>query len=347
MCSVFVPSAALKSEGDFLQTAELLKKLIIPAGVAGDERGSFEELRELLSQYGEVKSDSSGNITVTRDGEGKHILLDAHFDTVGFVVTGIEEGGFLRLSKVGGPDMRTAEGTELTVHGKEDIFAVICTVPPHLSQGESRVSKDGSCVADTGMSTENLSRVVREGDRAGFKISFDRLGENCVSSPYTDNRAGAAVLLKALQYTKTKNKITLLLSAQEETGSAGAVCAGFKTDADMALAVDVSFALTPDSKASECGVAGKGPMIGFSPVLSRELSELLVKTAEENSIPCQREIMGGRTGTNADYLAVSRGAIPSALVSVPQKYMHTPVETVDLRDIESCAELVARFLERV
>lgn len=316
MCSVFVPSAALKSEGDFLQTAELLKKLIIPAGVAGDERGSFEELRELLSQYGEVKSDSSGNITVTRDGEGKHILLDAHFDTVGFVVTGIEEGGFLRLSKVGGPDMRTAEGTELTVHGKEDIFAVICTVPPHLSQGESRVSKDGSCVADTGMSTENLSRVVREGDRAGFKISFDRLGENCVSSPYTDNRAGA-------------------------------VCAGFKTDADMALAVDVSFALTPDSKASECGVAGKGPMIGFSPVLSRELSELLVKTAEENSIPCQREIMGGRTGTNADYLAVSRGAIPSALVSVPQKYMHTPVETVDLRDIESCAELVARFLERV
>ena len=330
-----------------MTTIELLEKLTSPAGVAGEENSSFEALKGLFSLYGDVSCDQTGNIIIHKKGKGKHILLDAHLDTIGFVVTGITDDGFLRLTKVGGVDMRTVEGMELTIHGKEDVYGVVCTVPPHLSNGESKVSTDGTCVADIGMSKEDAEKVVSVGDKASFRASFEKLGENRVSATYIDDRGGIAVLLKALEYTNTENEITLVCSAQEETGGAGATCATFNVNADLSLSVDVSFAVTPDSSAKECGKMNGGAMIGYSPILSREYSDLLVEIAKENDIPYQKEIMNGRTGTNADHITISKGGVPSALVSLPQRYMHTPVEVADIRDIENCARLIARFLERV
>ena len=330
-----------------MTTIELLKELTSPAGVAGEENSSFEALKGFFSLYGKVSTDSTGSIIIERDGAGKHILLDAHLDTIGFVVINITDDGFLRVSKVGGVDMRIVEGMELTVHGQKDIFGVVCTVPPHLSDGESRVSKDGTCIVDIGMSKENAEKVVSVGDKVSFKASFVELQNGRVSATYIDDRGGIAVLLKALDYVNTDKKITLVCSAQEETGGAGAKCASFSIPADLSLSVDVSFADTPDSKSTECGKMNGGPMIGFSPILSREYSNLLVDLAKEYDIPYQKEIMGGRTGTNADHITISKGGIPSALVSLPQRYMHTPIEVADIRDIENCAKLIARFIERV
>lgn len=330
-----------------MTTVELLENLTSPAGVAGEENSSFEALKGLFSQYGDVSCDGTGNIIIHRNGTGKHILLDAHFDTIGFVVTDITDDGFVRLSKVGGVDMRTVEGCELVLHGKKDIYGVVCTVPPHLSKGDGKVSEDGTCVADIGMSKEDAEKVIAKGDRASFKRSFEKLGGNRVSSTYIDDRGGIAVLLKALEYTKTENEITLVCSAQEETGGTGATCASFNAEADLSLSVDVSFATTPDSSTKECGKMNGGPMIGYSPILCRDYSDLLVKIAKENNIPYQKEIMNGRTGTNADHITVSKGGVPSALVSLPQRYMHTPVEVADIRDVENCAKLIACFLERV
>lgn len=329
-----------------MDTFELLEKLTSPAGVAGEETSSFESLKGLFSLYGKVSVDTSGSIIIEREGSGKHILLDAHLDTIGFVVTEIMEG-FVRVAKVGGVDMRTVEGMELTLHGTEDVYGVVCTVPPHLSDGDSKVSKDGTCVVDIGMTKEMAEKVISVGDKVSFKKSFEKLGENRVSATYIDDRGGIAVLLKALEYVNTDKKITLVCSAQEETGGTGATCAAFNIDADLSLAVDVSFATTPDADPKECGKMNGGAMIGYSPILNREYSELLVSLAKENDIPYQKEIMGGRTGTNADHITISKGGIPSALVSLPQRYMHTPVETVDVRDIENCAKLIARFIERV
>lgn len=330
-----------------MTSVELLEKLTSPAGVAGEEQSSFEDLKGLFSTYGKVSADGTGSIIIERDGKGKHILLDAHIDTIGFVVTGITDDGFVRMTKVGGVDMRTVEGAEVIICGKQDVFGVVCTTPPHLSNGENKVSTDGTCVVDIGMSKENAEKAVAVGDKVRFKYSFSRLQNGRVSVPYIDDRGGIAVLLKALEYVDTDKKITVVCSAQEETGGSGAKCASFNIDADLALSVDVSFADTPDSKSSECGKMNGGAMIGFSPILSREFSNLLVELAKENNIPYQKEVMNGRTGTNADHITVSKGGIPSALVSLPQRYMHTPVETVDIRDIESCAKLIARFIERV
>lgn len=329
-----------------MDTLELLEKLTSPAGVAGEETSSFESLKGLFSLYGKVSTDTAGSMIIEREGTGKHILLDAHLDTIGFVITEIMDG-FVRLSKVGGVDMRTVEGMELTLHGTEELYGVVCTVPPHLSEGDSRVSTDGTCVADIGMSKEDAEKVISVGDKVSFRNSFEKLGENRVSATYLDDRAGIAVLLKALEYVNTDKKITLVCSAQEETGGTGATCAAYNIDADLSLAVDVSFATTPDADPKECGKMNGGAMIGYSPILSREYSELLVSLAKEMNIPYQKEIMSGRTGTNADHITISRGGIPSALVSLPQRYMHTPVETVDVRDIENCAKLIARFIERV
>ncbi len=330
-----------------MTTIELLEKLTSPAGVAGEESSSFESLKGLFSLYGDVSCDTTGNIIIHRNGTGKHILLDAHLDTIGFVVTGITDDGFVRMQKVGGVDMRTVEGMELTLHGEKDIYGVVCTVPPHLSDGENKVSADGTAVVDIGMKKEDAEKVISIGDRASFRSNFSVLNENIVSSPYIDDRGGIAVLLKALEYTKTENEITLVCSAQEETGGAGATCASFNVQADLSVSVDVSFATTPDSKESECGKMNGGAMIGYAPILDRAYTELLVQTAKEKDIPYQKEIMNGRTGTNADHITISKGGIPSVLVSLPIRYMHTPVETVDVRDIESCAKLIAEFLERV
>ena len=194
---------------------------------------------------------------------------------------------------------------------------------------------------------DDVEKVISIGDRASFRSSFSVLNENRVSSPYIDDRGGIAVLLKALEYTKTENEITFVCSAQEETGGTGAKCASFNVDADLSVSVDVSFATTPDSKASECGKMNSGAMIGYAPILDRKYTELLVEIAKEKDIPYQKEIMNGRTGTNADHITISKGGVPSVLVSIPLRYMHTPVETVDVRDIESCAKLIAEFLERV
>ena len=330
-----------------MTTIELLKTLTSPAGVAGEESSSFESLKGLFSLYGDVSCDDTGNIIIHKNGKGKHILLDAHLDTIGFVVTGITDDGFVRVQKVGGVDVRTVEGMELTLHGTNDIYGVVCTVPPHLSNGESKVSTDGTAVVDIGMTKEDAEKVVSIGDRASFRSNFSILNENRVSSPYMDDRSGIAVLLKALEYTKTENEITLVCSAQEETGGAGATCAAFNVDADLSVSVDVSFAETPDSKSSECGRMNGGAMIGYAPILDRSYTELLVEIAKEKNIPYQKEIMNGRTGTNADHITISKGGVPSVLVSIPLRYMHTPVETVDIRDIESCAKLIAEFLERV
>ncbi len=330
-----------------MTTIELLEKLTSPAGVAGEENSSFEALKGLFSLYGDVSSDVAGNIIIHKKGKGKHILLDAHLDTIGFVVTGVTDDGFIRVQKVGGVDMRTVAGMELTFHGKEDVYGVVCTVPPHLSDGENSVSTDGTAVVDIGMSKEDAEKVISVGDRASFRKNFSVLNENRISCPYIDDRGGIAVLLKALEYTKTDNEITFVCSAQEETGGTGATCSSYNVDVDLSVSVDVSFATTPDSKASECGKMNGGAMIGYAPILDRRYTDLLVNIAKEKDIPYQKEIMNGRTGTNADHITISKGGIPSVLVSIPLRYMHTPVETVDIRDIESCAKLIAEFLERV
>ena len=137
-----------------------------------------------------------------------------------------------------------------------------------------------------------------------------------------------------------------MFSSQDEVGTRGASVGPYAKSVDEAIAVDVSFGWTPFCKKSDCGEIGKGPMIGFSPILDKKMSNALVSVAEKNGIPYQKEIMGGgHTGTNADTITVSESGIKTALISIPEKYMHSPIEVVDITDVENTARLIAEYVK--
>ena len=334
-----------------MDTFDILQKLCPAFGVSGDEREAAEAALSLLSPYGEGSFDSkNGNAVFRRSGfdaAKKTVLLDAHIDEIGFVVTYITDDGFLKVAPVGGIDRRMLLATEVTVFGREQIKGVITSTPPHLEDDDSKLPEVSDIYIDIGMSGEKAKSIVSLGDKVCVVNKPERLLGNKVTAKALDDRSGAAVLIKTIELLKDKPlgvNVVLLFSSKEEIGEMGAKTGTFDISPDMAIAVDVSFAYTQGEEREECGELSKGPMIGISPSLSRELSDKLIACAKENDIPYQLEIMNGRTGTNADQMTISKGGVKAVTVSIPEKYMHTPAEIIDLDDIENTALLLARFI---
>ena len=325
---------------------KLLKELTHTVGVAGCEENIVRLLENKLSEYGEVTVDSMNNVCCTF-GEGYHFLLDAHLDEIGFVVTEITEDGFLKISNCGGIDTRPLPAMEVSIWGREEIRGVISTLPPHLqtSDDEKKVPKLSELSVDTGLSKEQLEKIVSCGDRVTFKRNFTPLLNGLISASCLDDRSGVAAILMSLDnLKKLPCKITVMFSSQEEVGTRGAKAGVYDKYADEAIVVDVSFAYTPGCDKSECGEISKGGMIGFSPILDRNMSNALVSAATEENIPFTREIMSGKTGTNADVISISQSGIKTALISIPEKYMHQRVEVVDTADIESVSRLICAYI---
>lgn len=330
-----------------MNTEELLKKLTAVPAVSGSEDGLYDLLNSLLSEYGTVSTDAVHNIFCTF-GSGYHILLDAHIDEIGLIVTSVTDDGFLKVGACGGVDKRMLLGYEVSVWGKKEIKGIISTLPPHLQKGEAekKVPDIDDVSVDIGMNKEAAEKLVSVGDRITFRRRFSKLIGGLISSNCLDDRAGVASILLALdKLKKLPVKITVMFSAQEELGTRGAKSGSFGKDADEAIAVDVSFGYTPGCLKEECGEIGKGPMIGVSPVLSQEISRALIKAAENNGVPYQTEVMNGRTGTNADVISVAENGIKCGLISIPLKYMHSPVEVVDIKDIENTGALIAAYVK--
>ncbi len=330
-----------------MNTEELIKTLTSVSAVGGNEGEMISVLKELLSAYGKVETDAVNNVICTF-GEGYHILLDAHMDEIGFTVTSVSDEGFLKIAPCGGIDKRMLLGAEVTVCGSKKTDGIISTLPPHLqkSADEKKVPDISELAVDIGMDKESADKLVMPGSAVIFKRQFTELLNNQISSNCLDDRAGAAAILLALDKLKQLPvKITVLFSTQEELGTRGAKTGTYGRNADEAIAVDVSFAYTPGCNKEDCGKIGKGAMIGISPVLDRNISDALIKTAKNSGIKYQKEIMNGKTGTNADVISISENGIKCGLISIPLKYMHSPVEVVDLSDIESTAELIAAYVK--
>lgn len=327
---------------------KVLEDLTSCAGVPGDERAACGTALKYLNKYGRTYTDRLGNIICEIDGKGSGILLDAHIDRVGLVVTSITPEGFLHVGLCGGIDERTLSAQQVTVYSKKEIKGVIISTPPHLQGGEEKkIPEIGEVLVDIGMNFEQASDVVQPGDRITVDSKFLRLSGDRVSCGAFDDRCGMASILYALEILKNKccdRKITVAFSTREEVGGSGAKVVSYSADAEECLAVDVSFAKTPDSAAEECGVLGGGPMIGVAASLDEEVSDKLKLLAAEKRIPYQLEIMGGRTGTNADSMSVSGKGYRSGLVSIPLRYMHTGVEVISVSDIENTGLLLAEYI---
>ncbi len=333
----------------FSEVSALLKALCEAKGVSGAENEAAKVAADFLGKYMPAKIDALGSVTGSM-GEGDvHILLDAHLDQIGLVVTAVDADGFLKVAKCGGADKRVLAASDVTVHGKEKLFGVITSTPPHLSKpGEGDKATDFDEIAvDIGMKKEEASKYVSPGDRITFNGAYSELLGSRVCSPSIDDRAGVAAILRCLEMIKDKKlncKISVMFSVQEETGGSGAQAGAFAAAPDEAIAVDVSFASAPGVSAEKYASLGGGTMIGFAPSLDYAMSNKLVELAKKNEISHQLEVMGGKTGTNCDEIQVSGRGVKTALLSVPLRNMHTACEICDLEDIENTAKLMAKYI---
>lgn len=327
-------------------------ELINSVGVSGEEFSASETAQKLLSAYCKTETDYFGNVIGYLgefDDKKPTILLDAHIDEIGFIVTYITDSGFLKVSNCGGIDRRLLMAQQVAVFGKETIYGVVTSIPPHLEDDNTKVPKIDDIYIDVGLTKEECEKIVSLGDRVIIKYTPESLVGDRITGKSLDDRCGVAVILSALEMVKGKDlpvNVAVCFSAQEETGERGAKIASFRISPDYAVAVDVSFALTKDDSEHKCGKLSKGPMIGIAPSLSRDFSDLLIKIAEDENIPYQLEVMNGETGTNADCIGVTKKGVKTVTLSIPLKYMHTPVEVISLSDIENSAKLVAKLLER-
>lgn len=332
-----------------MDISEVLKNLTALDGASGNEAPAVQATIKYLEKYGKVHIDTLGSLVLETEGEGVPILLDAHIDQVGMIVTDITDDGFLRVAACGGIDNRTLCAQQVKVLGVKPVVGVVTSIPPHLQQsGEDRKAlKTDEAIIDIGMDKRSAEAVVSLGDRIVFDTEFLNLGGDRVASRSLDDRAGMAALIYALEILKNKGctrKIITVFSTREETTESGAAAAAYAAGAQEFIAVDVSFAHTPDSKKEECGILGAGPMIGVAPSLSQSISDKLKSLAIESQIPYQLEIMNGKTGTNADVMSVARAGMKAGLISIPLRYMHTGIEVVSTNDVEYTGALIAQYI---
>jgi len=336
-----------------MDLAELITTLARPAGPAGFEGPAARAAAELAAPFAdEVRTDALGSvIAVKRCGrEGaKRLMLCAHIDEIGLIVTGYEKG-FLRVSAIGGMDSRCLPASRVRVLTEEPIYGIVDVLPPHVLSAEDsdKVIEMDKLFVDVGFSEEEVKARIPLGTPVAPDASCERLGANRLSGRALDDRAGAAILIKAMELLSGKAlhaDIYAVFSAQEELGSRGATTAAFAIAPDACIALDVTYGAQPGTKPESAFKLGGGPAIGVGPNVSRTLYKKLVSLAKERDIPYQTEVLPGNSGTDAWVAQVSREGVRTALISPPLRYMHSPVETLDLRDGARCAELLAAFCE--
>lgn len=329
---------------------QLTMELCSLAGPSGFESAVFDYIADYIAPLADtVSTDALGNLmAVKRCGKpgAKTLLLDAHMDEIGLIVTAAEDG-FLKFAALGGVDPRMLPAREVKVLTEPPLFGVIDTMPVHVLKGEEMdksVPLDKLTI-DVGLSQEEAERLVPPGTPAVFAAGCEELGRGRLCGKALDDRSCAAILIKAFEDLSAMDlpaDVYLLISTQEEVGGRGAITGAWSVDPDYAIVVDVTHARTPDAKDVTTDL-GKGAAIGIGPNMNRAMTKRLFALAAEKSIPCQPEVCPGRSGTNAEEIQVSRAGVATALVSLPVKYMHTPLETALVEDMESVRRLVVAF----
>jgi len=326
---------------------ELLKKLTEAFGPSGEENKIREVILDEIKDYAEeVRVDALGNIIARKKGPGEKLMLAAHMDQIGLIVTNIDDKGFLRFSNIGGI-------LPLTLFGERVVFENgtigVIGIEKMDDLKDIRDIKLNKMYIDIGArDKEEAKKKVRIGDKAVFYEGFDVVGD-FVTSKALDDRAGCAVLIKLLQEIKSPKYDTyFVFTVQEEVGVRGAKTSAYGIDPDLAIAVDVT--MTGDTpEAGKMAVElGKGPAVKImdrSVICHPKIKEMLIESAEKNNIPYQLEVleMGG-TDTGAIHL--TREGVPSGCLSIPTRYIHTPSEMASMSDIENAVRLLLHVLEK-
>ncbi len=338
-----------------MEIVPLLKRFSEASGVSGYETEVREIAVEEFRKYAdEVRVDKLGNVVALKKGaeaKARRVMLAGHMDEIGLIVSKIEKG-FLHFTTVGGFDERVLLGQEVVVHGRRDLPGVIGSRPPHVLPKEERekVIEIEKLFIDVGLPEKEVGELVQVGDLATIARGFIELRDGFVAGKAFDDRAGVVamlVCLEGLASIKHVWDVYAVATVQEEVGLRGAMTSTYDIAPDIAIAIDVGFGNQPGVPEADTIEMGKGPAIAFGPNIHPKLHEQLVKVAKDLEIPYQVEPIPGRSGTDAWAMQVTREGIPTALLSIPLRYMHTSVETVSTKDIERTGRLLAEFIGRL
>ena len=336
---------------------EFLKRLLSTPGPSGNEGAAAGVWREEARGFAEVRGDRMGNSFATLNAGGSpKVMLSGHIDEIGVIVTHIDEKGLVRFSGVGGWDPQVLVGQRVRLQTQSgEVVGVVGKKAIHVMEPEERkkVSDIKSLWIDIGAKDADEAKgIVRVGDAGVVDQDLLELPNDRIASRALDNRMGAFVVLEALRLLSEEEgvnaEVVAVASVQEEIGLYGARGAAFGLDPDAAIAVDVTHATdTPGVSKNENGdhALGSGPVIKRATNLSPIVSEGLIAAAEEAGISYTLEADSRSTGTDADAIQFTRAGIATGLVSVPNRYMHSPNEMVDLGDLEECARLISVYIK--
>jgi putative aminopeptidase FrvX len=338
---------------------ELLRKLSNAHGVSGSEGSVFAVIKkELKGHVDEIREDPLGNLIATKKGSKFKVMLAAHMDEIGLMVKFVDEKGFLRFVALGGWYGPTLASQRVILHStKGPVYGVIGTKPPHMMDDDER--KKGVKIDDMfiDVGATNRQEVEVMGVDVGTPVTIDRefveLSGGRVTGKAFDNRAGVAMLIKTLKETDSPMTIYGVFTVQEEVGLKGARTSAYSLDPDCAIATDVTIPGDhPGIEMKDAPVEmGKGPVItivdssGRGLIASRKVVSWLKDAADADSIPVQLEVGSGGT-TDATAIHLTKGGIPSTTLSIPSRYIHSPVEVLDCRDLENGVKVLVAALKK-
>ena len=327
---------------------DTLKTLLSAYGPSGNEHAVAEAVKSLIAAHVDsMRTDALGNLIVEKYGteeNGKRIMFSAHMDHIGFIVTDIDENGFLRVHNVGGINLSISGARHVIF--ENGVEGVLFCQP---TKGETPAMKH--LFIDIGAeSREEAEQSVMIGDMAVYAPDYFELGAHRMASPAMDDRCCCALLCELLMYLdEPKNTVVGVFSTQEEVGTRGAKVAAYSVNPDLGVGLDVTaWGDTPETKLPAVSL-GRGAAIKFidnSMIATPAVRDALLRAAEEAGVPVQREVLpfGGQDGAAIQH---ARAGIPAGTVSIPCRYIHSPVETIDIRDLEGALRLLLQFVEDI
>lgn len=341
---------------------ETIAALSMPPGVSRYEARVAETARDLLAPFVDsVKILPLYSVLGMRKGDGENlpkVLLDAHIDQIGFIVSDYAgasdddaSAGYVRLKPCGGFDPRVLPAKEVIVHAPGGpLHGIVGCLPPHLKDAD-RPADSAPVIADLavdlGMPLAEVRRLVPIGTPITVAAPPFALKNDYIGAAACDDRACFTAILYALELLRNEKlpvDLYVVGSAREEVDGQGAATAAYEVNPDYGVAVDVTHAWTPDALKERTVPAGSGACIGVGPHLNRKVSSTLVRLAEEKNIPYTIDVLPSRTGTNASGIQLMRCGIATGLISLPLRYMHTNCEIIRESDGKACGELLAEFI---
>ena len=341
------------------ESYDFLKRLQETPSPSGFEQPVQRIVRERMKRFADtIETDVHGNVVVGLNPKGKpRVMLAGHCDQIGMMVKYIDDKGFIFFTAIGGIDPSVVPGSRVVIQSKHGpVDGVIGRRPIHVLKPEERGAKIElrEMWIDIGAKNKkDTERVIGVGDPVTFRLEMVHLGADLVTSPALDNKCGTFVVMEALRLCAAKKLECALLAVstvQEEIGLRGAKTSCFGVDPQVGIAVDVTHATDyPDIDKRVNGDVklGAGPVLIKGPNVNPRLGEILAQAAKTKRLPCQMEAAPGGTPTDANVMQLTRAGVATALISIPNRYMHTQVEVVSLSDLVAAAELIAHAVGKI